>query len=90
MIVTDLIENFEVNQMPHALQRGFYRFARIADPDGQTPIDFRMSFLGRRAQAKACMDQVLAWQPERVIMAHGRPYLENGTAELKRAWRWIQ
>lgn len=90
LIVTDLIENFEVNKMPHALQRGFYRFARIADPDGQTPIDFRMSFLGRRAQAKACMDQVLAWQPERVIMAHGRPYLENGTAELKRAWRWIQ
>jgi hypothetical protein len=31
---------------------------------------------------------MLEWQPERVILAHGRWYPENGVAELKRAFRW--
>jgi hypothetical protein len=32
---------------------------------------------------------MLAWQPERVILAHGRWYQHNGTAELRRAFRWL-
>ena len=31
-----------------------------------------------------------AWQPEKIILAHGSCFLENGRAELKRALRWIR
>ena len=35
------------------------------------------------------MEKMIAWRPEKVIMAHGRPYERDGTAELRRAFRWL-
>jgi len=32
---------------------------------------------------------MIGWNPERVILAHGRWYDRNGQAELRRAFRWI-
>lgn len=32
---------------------------------------------------------MIEWNPERVIMAHGRWYEHDGVAELKRAFRWL-
>ena len=32
---------------------------------------------------------MLSWGPEKVIMAHGRPYERGGAAELRRAFRWL-
>ncbi|MCP5170337.1 MAG: hypothetical protein H6999_11365 [Hahellaceae bacterium] len=33
---------------------------------------------------------MLQWQPERIILAHGRWYAHDGTAELRRAFRWVK
>jgi hypothetical protein len=32
---------------------------------------------------------MLAWQPERVMIAHGRWYDKDAAAELRRAFRWV-
>jgi hypothetical protein len=32
---------------------------------------------------------MLDWDPERIIIAHGRWYDRDGGAELRRAFRWI-
>jgi hypothetical protein len=32
---------------------------------------------------------MLAWELEKVIIAHGRPYEEEGAKELRRAFRWL-
>lgn len=90
LILTDLIENFETDKFPSSLRAKAYKLARIAAPDGQTPIDYRMTFLGHQDQARASLDRMLAWQPDKIILAHGRCFLENGTAELKRGLRWIR
>jgi hypothetical protein len=37
---------------------------------------------------RSAVERILAWRPERVILAHGRWYAENGAAELARALRW--
>lgn len=89
LILTDLIENFEPKRISF-FWRIVHKFARTADPDGQTPIDFRMTFMGRKKQAHQCYQQMLAWQPEKIIIAHGRWYSTNGTAELQRAFRWLE
>lgn len=34
-------------------------------------------------------DGGLGWNPERIILAHGRWYRRDGTAELRRAFRWL-
>jgi len=45
--------------------------------------------LGRKKEARASLEKMIAWRPEKVIMAHGRPYERDGTAELRRAFRWL-
>ena len=90
LILTDLIENFETDQIASPLRRRVYKLARIAAPDGQTPLDYRLTFLGRRKEARLCLQKILAWQPEKIIIAHGRCFLEKGMAELKRGLRWVK
>lgn len=41
------------------------------------------------AEAAACLERMLAWKPERVVLAHGRWYDHDGSAELRRAFRWL-
>lgn len=49
----------------------------------------RFALRGDRAEAAAAVRQMIAWNPERVILAHGRWYDGDGVAELKRAFRWL-
>jgi len=87
-ILADLIENFEVEKVGGAY-RWLVRLAGVADPDGKTPIDLRMTFLGRKDEARTSLKRMLAWEPEKVIVAHGRWYDRGGTRELRRAFRWL-
>ena len=63
--------------------------AGAADPDGKAPMDLRLTFFGGKEAARASFERMVAWGPERVIMAHGRPYDREGTMELRRAFRWL-
>jgi len=88
LILGDLIENFETDKVG-GVMAWLLKVAGSADPDGKAPLDLRMTFFGKKAEARACLSHMLAWQAERVIMAHGRWYPENGTEELRRAFRWL-
>ena len=61
---------------------------RITGPDGKAPADWRATFKDKTA-ARACLKQMLDWQPEKIILAHGRCYETGGTDELRRAFRWL-
>ena len=86
-MLADLIENFETGDM-HGFWRLAMKMAGNTDPDGKAPLDMRATFTDREA-ARASRRVLLDWQPERIIIAHGRWYPENGTAELVRAFRWL-
>jgi hypothetical protein len=88
LIVTDLIENFEPHKMKSRLLRWLTRLGGVQDPDGQTPRDLRLTFSKDRLALRAAVERMIAWDPERVILAHGRWYAENGAHELRRAFRW--
>lgn len=87
LILTDLIENFEAAKLGAAM-RWIARLGGVLDPDGKTPLDMRFTFRDRAA-ARACLKRIMAWQPQRVILAHGRCYPDNAEAELRRAFRWL-
>ena len=87
LILTDLIENFEAARLGTAM-RWIARLGGVLDPDGKTPLDMRFTFRDRAA-ARACLQRVMDWRPQRVILAHGRCYLDHGEAELRRAFRWL-
>lgn len=89
LILTDLIENFEPKRTKNPFWRSIYKIAGIADPNGQTPVDMRLTFLGQKELARHSFNQMLEWQPERIILAHGRWYEKDGVTELKRAFNWL-
>jgi len=88
-ILTDLIENFEPARVKPPVLRAVMCWAHVTDPQGSAPFDMRVSFLGRRRALRAAVRRMLAWQPERVILAHGRWYAKDGAAELARAFAWV-
>ncbi len=88
LILADLIENVEPARLSRPL-RWFARLGGIVDPDGKAPVDLRLTYLGRKAQARASLARMLAWQPQKVILAHGRCYMDNAAGELCRAFRWL-
>lgn len=89
LILTDLIENFELSRVRHWLLRWIMRAFGAADPDGKAPIDMQLSFFGHRPAVREAARQMIAWAPERIVVAHGRCYDANAVAELHRAFRWV-
>jgi hypothetical protein len=89
LVLTDLIENFEPERIRPWFLRQISRLGGVTDPDGRAPIDMRLSFWRHRAAVRRAAETMLAWNPERIILAHGRWYERNGTAELRRAFRWV-
>ena len=88
LILTDAIENFEPGKLG-LFQRGLTWLGGAQDPDGQMPRDMRLTYASRRSQLRAAVERMIAWDPERVVLAHGRWYEANGAAELRRAFRWV-
>jgi hypothetical protein len=88
LILADLIENFEPIMVTWGL-RWILKLGGVADPNGSTPRDLRATFRKGRDRARACLERIRAWQPERIILSHGRWYPANGMQELDRAFRWL-
>jgi hypothetical protein len=89
LIVTDLIQNYETSKIANPLFRFLIRLAGAADPDGKMPMDLRATFLRHRKPMREAVRAMISWNPERIIIAHGRCYESNAVAELKRAFRWL-
>ncbi len=89
LILTDLVENFEPRRFASRFLRWLVRMAGCADPDGTMPVDLRATFHRHRAAMRQAVERMLAWAPDRVVLAHGRWYPDNAVLELKRAFRWV-
>jgi hypothetical protein len=88
LVLADLIENFEPDKLG-VWMRLLTRVGGAQDPDGQTPRDLRLTFRGHERELRAAAERMIALDPVRVIIAHGRWYERDGTAELRRALRWV-
>lgn len=89
LVLTDLIENFEADRLPSAWMAWLTRVGGVRHPDGQMPRDMRLTFWTRHDELRRAVQTMLDWQPERVLLAHGRWYPRDGAAELRRAFRWL-
>ena len=89
LVLADLIENFERDKVHGTIFRALLALSGAVDPDGKAPVDLRATFWRRKNLARASFARMRAWKPERVILSHGRWYDHDGTAELDRAFRWL-
>ncbi|HKJ61776.1 MAG TPA: DUF4336 domain-containing protein [Hyphomicrobiales bacterium] len=91
VIMADLSENFSESFLQKHWswwQRGIARLWGIVEGRGYAPLEWRLSFL-KRAEARKARDTLLAWNPQRVIMAHGEWQRENGRQYLERSLAWL-
>jgi hypothetical protein len=89
LILTDFIENFEADKVGSGLARWLVRLGGSLDPDGAMPRDMRFTYVSRKMALKAAVVRMIAWNPSRIVLAHGRWYDANGADELRRAFRWL-
>lgn len=88
LILTDLIENFERKQVPLWLWL-ILRLVGNTDPNGKMPRDMAWTFRKGKPALRAAVQEMIAWAPERVVLAHGRWYERDAVAELRRAFRSV-
>ncbi len=86
-LVADLIQRFDPAQLEG--WRGLLmRWDGLAGAEGSTPREWRASFWKRRA-ARAAKARALAWEAERLVVAHGACARERGGEVFGRALRWL-
>lgn len=89
LILTDLIENFEPQKLSSLFMRLITRLGGVQAPDGQMPRDMRWTYRKQRAGVREAIETMIGWNPERIVLAHGRWFKTDGTDELRRAFRWV-
>ncbi len=87
-LVCDLIQKNDP-----AGYRGWRRFLMRLDgllgPEGSTPREWRASFWDRPA-ARAALRKALAWDTERLVIAHGSCALTGGGEALRSSLAWLR
>ncbi len=88
LIVTDLVENFsgqEFNYWQHLVAKG----VGILAPNGKMPIDWRLSFMFGKADARKHLDRLLQWNPQVLVMSHGEIVRQNAKEFLTKSFKWL-
>jgi hypothetical protein len=91
VVLADLSENFDSGFLARHWrwwQRPIARWWKIVEGYGYAPLEWRLTFRDR-ATARHAAERMLAWRPERVIMAHGTWQPDAGAAYLRRAFGWL-
>ena len=70
-------------------RRALMRMDGLLGPGGSTPREWRASFV-RRGAAREALRTALAWQPERLVIAHGACAHQDGAAVLRSALAWLR
>lgn len=85
-IFADLIENFRPGWFK-GWKGWLARLDGIVMPHGGAPREWRITF--KKRIARAALARILAWQPEQVVMAHGELTRTDGTAFIRKSFRWL-
>jgi hypothetical protein len=88
LLLTDLIVNLEAEKLPLAT-RLFATANGMLAPDGKAPAYLRLMLRMRGVEARDAVSRVIAWAPERVVIAHGRWFERDGAAAVRRGFRWL-
>lgn len=86
-IIGDLVQRHDPAQM-RGIKGALMRLDGLVGESGSTPREWRVTFWRRRS-ARAARARLLAWKPERLVIAHGACAEGNATQILDRALAWI-
>lgn len=86
LVTADLIENFETAD--DGWTRFYLKAAGIHGKIGLSRM-LRLAFRDRK-KARRNIDQVLSWDFDRVVLAHGNPIGSNGIDAFRETYAWLR
>lgn len=89
LVVTDLIENFSGQDFNY-WQKLVAKGVGILAPNGKMPLDWRLSFVFSKTDARQHLERLLEWDTKILVMAHGVIVRDNVSVFLERAFRWLK
>lgn len=89
LIVADFIQNYR-SEPNRPLRNALKRLGGVLD--GGMPRDIRLTFIGeqRRRLAEDAVQKLLAWDFEKLIVAHGDPVANGARPLVERAFAWLR
>lgn len=87
LIVADTIMNFELERLKQPL-RLVAKLNRTTYPLGGMSLDMRIAFWPNKRMVRAAIEKVMTWQPERIVLSHGRCFDSDASAVIRRAYGW--
>jgi hypothetical protein len=87
VIVNDLIQNHPAaNGRP--LRNALLKLTGVAYPYGGVPLDMKLSFI-HRDLGRQSLEKLLAWDFDKLIIAHGVCVEKNAKTFVERAFHWL-
>lgn len=83
VIFADTIINFELDKLAQPW-RFATRMTGMYYPHGQIFFGMRLLLLLQKRKSETAVERMLSWQPERIIISHGRCFESNADAVLRR------
>lgn len=83
LILADTIINLELDKMSEPW-RTAAKLTGMYHPYGQLFFGIRLPLLFQRRKAKAAIGKIHAWQPQRIVLSHGRCFDANADEVLRR------
>jgi hypothetical protein len=87
LILTDTILNLELDKIRQPW-RSAARLTGMYYPQGQIFFGMRLPLLLQRKKSRTAAERILSWEPERIIVSHGRCFDSNGAEVLQRVLGW--
>jgi hypothetical protein len=88
LVLTDTILNLELDRLGQP-----WRFAAWLSgmyyPNGQIFFGMRLPLLLQKRRTRAALETIFSWQPERIILSHGRCFETNADKVLRRLFHWV-
>ena len=87
-LVCDLVQRMDPEHF-HGWKKQVMKLEGLVGEHGSSPRELRAAFLSR-GPARAAVDTALAWDPERLVIAHGACAPEHGRAVLAEGLAWLE
>ncbi len=88
-LLTDLMQNVEAHKLPWVIRPLAWALGNLA-PGGRAPAHLRaLVRAGGASSGRAAARRVVAWEPTRIVVTHGRPIEQDAAAILRRSLAWL-
>lgn len=83
LILADTIMNLELDKLDQPW-RTLTELSGMYHPRGQIFFGMRLPLLLQKKKARAAIEKIRSWQPERIVLSHGRCFGEDADKVLRR------